>query len=393
MPRNVVLHLVPGDRDEPPSVLAEARYWDAVVLGEPLPADPVDPDLAATIQRILTLDDAPLPDAGFAARLEHELLRSGVPTPHAPAWVPSTTLGPVPDTASTRASRPNGPRRRLLINLMEIAALVAIVLTSVLVTLRVGPLTSRDRGVTPLVLGPGITDETLLVHAQFERFPDGILTVSIERWVLQPGAEMPMGSHESGGEGPSAYVVESGTLTLRADGPIALTRAGSTTAASIAAGSPTTLHPGDRGLAPSGITSLWRNEGTVPVRILEAKVKRNDVSARGDGVLNYTVVSESPFVRPDHPITVTVVQVTLHPGAELVADAVPGLEMMKVEAGRLVAVDVDGAGNPLPPVVVGEATRLHRSFLPGRVFRSGNDEPVSLLLVTIGDANPLGVGR
>jgi hypothetical protein len=66
--------------------------------------------------------------------------------------------------------------------------------------------------------------------------------------------------------------------------------------------------------------------------------------------------------------------------------------MLKVESGRLVAIDVDGYGNPLPPAELGQATRFLGSFPPGRIFRSGNDEPVRLLLVTIADANPLGTG-
>ena len=38
----------------------------------------------------------------------------------------------------------------------------------------------------------------------------------------------------------------------------------------------------------------------------------------------------------------SVLRVTLQPGAELGASDVPGLEMSKVEAGRLAAIDVDG---------------------------------------------------
>jgi hypothetical protein len=44
------------------------------------------------------------------------------------------------------------------------------------------------------------------------------------------------------------------------------------------------------------------------------------------------------------------------------------------------------------PVELGQATLFLGSFPPGRVFRSGNDEPVRLLLVTIADANPLRAG-
>jgi hypothetical protein len=264
------------------------------------------------------------------------------------------------------------------------------VLASVVVTLRVGPLASRERVDAPLVLAPGITGETLLLHARFESFPDGILAAEVDRWVLQPGAEVLMGSQESGSEGPSAYLIESGTLTLRPDAPIAVTRSGSTVPATIEAGVQTELDAGDRSFTPFGITVHWRNSGNMPVRILEAKVKRGDVPAGGDGILNYGVITESPFAKPGYPIAMSVLRVTLQPGAELGASDVPGLEMLKVEAGRLAAIDVDGEGAPLPPTLVGDATRVLRSFPPGRVFRNSTDQPVSLLLVTIRDAHPLG---
>ena len=159
-----------------------------------------------------------------------------------------------------------------------------------------------------------------------------------------------MGSQEFDSEGPSAFLIESGKLTVQPDGPIVITRAGTTTPVAVQKASQTELRAGDRGFAPSGTISTWRNTGTVPVRILEAKIKKGDVAARGDGVLNYTVIGGSPLVSPDRPIEMTVFQVTLQPGADLAADSIPGLDMLKVEAGRLVAVDVDGEGHPLPPV-------------------------------------------
>ena len=169
-------------------------------------------------------------------------------------------------------------------------------------------------------------------------------------------------------------------------------RSGSTALVTVESASQTELHAGDRGFGSLGITLQWRITGTIPVRILEATVKRGGVSAFGDGILNYSVISESSFAKPGYPIAITVRQITLQPGAELAASAVPGLEMLKVESGRLVAVDIDGDDVPLPPMLVGDATRVLSSFPPGRVFRSGTDRPVSLLLVTIRDAHPLGAG-
>src|SRR5687768_7198132 len=52
--------------------------------GEPVPPPGMEPVIGVVIQSILALDDAPLPDPGFAARLEHQLLGSA-PTVLQPA--------------------------------------------------------------------------------------------------------------------------------------------------------------------------------------------------------------------------------------------------------------------------------------------------------------------
>ena len=388
MARDALLRFIPGDRGKQwASLLAEERFWDAVVLREPIPVDAIDPDLATTIRHISALDDAPLPDAAFAARLEHDLLWSDLPAPSVSAVAAQPAATPDPAIASAPAGWRNVTRQRVLMNMVAMAALLAIILTSIFVTLRAGPLASHDRTEASLTLGPGITDETLLLEGRFDGFPEAILSASIDRWVLQPGAEMTIGNNASNTEGPSAYLVESGTLTIRPDSPIAVTRAGTTAPISVAEASLTELQPGDRGSLPLGVTSLWRNTGATPVRILDASIKGRESAPPVAGVLNYTVTSEFPFARPDHPIVMTVFRVTLQPGAELSASDVPGLEMLNVEAGRLIAVDAGDDGSPLPPIVVGEATRLLGSFPPDRVFRSANDEPVSLLIVTIANSD------
>ena len=73
-------------------------------------------------------------------------------------------------------------------NVAATAALLAIMLVSLFVTLRVGSLPNDDGLNVPFVLGPGITDERLLLAARFDSFPDGILWANIDRWVLHPGA-------------------------------------------------------------------------------------------------------------------------------------------------------------------------------------------------------------
>jgi hypothetical protein len=242
------------------------------------------------------------------------------------------------------------------------------------------------------MLGPGITEQTLLLQARFEHFPEGPLDADLSRWVLQPGAEVEVGRRGYSGEGPAVFLVEAGTLTIETDGPIAVTEAGASTPSVKDAASPIVLRTGDRAHTPTGVVSIWRNGGTEVVRLLEAKIRTPIVGFPPAGALNYTVIMQEFIPTPSRPVVVSVHQITLQPEGRLRVEAVPGLEMLKVEAGRLVAVDVDNEGNPLPSVSLGQGTRVLGSFPPGRVFRGANDQPVTVILVTFANTNPLRPG-
>jgi hypothetical protein len=391
MPRNALLHVVTSGRDTPSAFVATDRYWDAVVRDEPLPDATIDPTLAATIHHLRDVDDAPLPDAAFAARLERELLRAASPI----GVVPPQDYAELRSSSSPqRVELPRWPaiRRRTAMQVVAAAALVAMVVTSTLIALWAGTARVPDRNPVPLVLAPGITDEKLLLQARFDSVPDGVLSAVVRRWVLQPGAEVTMGRQDTSGSAAAAYLVETGSLTIHPDRAISVTRADATTPTAVPEASWMMLLPGDRMFIPAGVTSQWQNDGASPVRLLEATFASRDVQSQPAGVLQYPVISDGPTAKPDGPVVMTVIELTLLPEGALLATNVPGLAMLKVESGRLVAIDVDGYGTPLTPVELGQATRFLGSFPPGRVFRTGNDEPVRLLLVTVADANPLGAG-
>lgn len=369
--------------------LAEERYWDALVGGEPVPPPGIEPVIGVVIQSILALDDAPLPDPGFAARLEHQLLGSA-----------PTVLRPAGGLDFQKAGSANSPpspawslaARRRVMSLAATAALLTIMAASVAVMPRAGASLPQDEGAFPLVLGPGITEQSLLLQARFENFPEGPLDADLSRWVMQPGAAVEVGRRGYSGEGPAAFLVEAGALTIETDGPIAVTGAGASTPSVIDAAAPLVLQTGDRAYTPTGVVSVWRNTGTEVVRILEAKIRTPLVGFPPEGTLNYTVIMEEFIPTPSRPAVMNVYQITLLPEGRLRVDSVPGLEMLKVESGRLVAVDVDSDGNPSPPVSLGQGTRPLGSFPPGRVFRSANDQPVKLILVTFANTNPLQPG-
>ncbi len=141
---------------------------------------------------------------------------------------------------------------------------------------------------------------------------------------------------------------------------------------------------------PPGVTAQWQNEGTHPVRLLEATFASRDVQSQPDGVLLYPVISDGSTSNPEDPVVMTVVELTLHPEGALPVTSIPGLVMLKVESGRLMAIDVDASGTHRPAGELGQATQFLGSFPPSRIFRSGNDEAVQLLVVMIGEASPLG---
>ncbi len=263
MSRDALSRLHTGVADRSRREAAEETFW-AAIAGEPVRIEEYDPDLAAMARHLVRLGDAPLPDAAFAARLERELFGPAWPA-RTPSFTTTALEGP-PGIIRPAGRWAIGPPRRMLVNLAATAALVAIVAVSLFVTLRADLALAPDRTTEARIIQEGIGDERLLVGARFDRFPDGILAAVVDRWVLQPGAELIVGSRESGGEGPSAYLIEAGSLTVRPDAPIAVSRAGSPDRVEAAASIEIALEPGDRGYAPTGVTALWRNDGVKPVR-------------------------------------------------------------------------------------------------------------------------------
>jgi streptogramin lyase len=241
----------------------------------------------------------------------------------------------------------------------------------------------------PTVPGSVFRDDTVLLHGVFDAIPQAAEDIPLYLDVLDPGAVYPRGKSENTGVGPWLYRVKSGALTIQTDGPMTVTRAGSDTPVSVAPGTEIVLNVGDMGQTPTGVTSRWSNEGSVPVQILDFGVTTL-ASAPPPGVAQTQMADESP-VRPSQvsaPITVTVRRVTVDPGMSFTAADVPGLELLQAEIGKLVAVDAVGAGTPENPFDLRTGTEYSRSFPPGREFRNASTDPVTLLLVTFAKPEP-----
>jgi hypothetical protein len=240
---------------------------------------------------------------------------------------------------------------------------------------------------SPATATPGPNEGAIVLQVTIASLPPLTSWAGIERTTLDPGASWTRGRKQDLGEGPTAYVVESGALTIQADGPTTLTRAGTAAPTPVAAGTDVTLQTGDRGFAPAGVISVWRNTGADPVRVLDAAMTTPSTSlgwasSSQNGVNAGSLVEEAQFTKPHTPIALILSRVTLQPGETLAADAFPGLEMLWVESGTMVAVDTTSSGTA-PPFAFDKGSKRQGSFRPGRIFRSADNQPVTMLVMTL----------
>jgi mannose-6-phosphate isomerase-like protein (cupin superfamily) len=387
-----------------------SRTWDAIARGI-APEDPEssDPTFIETMRRLRELGEQPRPDPTFADRLEDDLMRAMtsnlalLPPLVTPTDVPNgrlSLISPLTQLPNLRSSR-----RRWALAQLATAALVLLTLLGSFVALR-APLRFTDPDTRPAII-PAMDDnamvsavgtparerlpsgmaDTILMQGTFDALPSKANWAGIQRITLAPGAEWALGKRENEGEGPILYFVESGALTVNADDPIYVTRAGEDHAGPVAPGTDVVLRAGDQGFAPSSVTSRWRNDGSTPVVILDAGITAYTWSRLPDGVTQLQLIGEWPFEPPQPPVMVTLRRVTLQPSDELLVDALPGLELLYVESGRLESVDGDDA-KPIYVEIMRRQT-VPQPFPAGRIFRGRGSEPVTLLVMTISPTNPL----
>jgi hypothetical protein len=247
----------------------------------------------------------------------------------------------------------------------------------------------------------GVTEDTLLMQGRFDTIPDGAHWMGIERTTLAPGAEWPRGERSTDGEGPWLYRVESGALTIHADGPITVRRAGATEPTPVASGIGVVLQRGDQGFTPSGVTSRWRNDGDVPTVVMDFGI--TTTKKRPSGERHRVLVSTthaSALLQP--PVEAAVHRLTLAPGRRLPLRELPGLELVFVESGVL-ALESGNVQNPLS-LTPGHAETIsrrglggHGTGLPLRImagFTADALNPAQLVAVVAGEANgePVGTG-
>ena len=246
-------------------------------------------------------------------------------------------------------------------------------------------------------------ESTVLMQAAFDEFVPAPLTVRMLRITLAPGASVPMHTHP----GPEFDRIESGTLTVRAEGEATVTRASGDT--ETVGGDGTTLSPGDWILYPPEVGMAFQNQGDEDVVILSAVLlpvgadfpetitytEGEPTSADFEGV-SFTVLGDGLVQElPAGPATVTIESLVVPPGTDL--PAAEGVAMYSHVNGNFSFVVDSGAvqvsrselQSLQPNAIPGEEFSLEAgdaAFFPAGVTptsRSGEAEPLEILRLTL----------
>jgi hypothetical protein len=375
-----------------------SRVWDAVARGAPPDIDILDPTLLETIRRLQALGQQPRPDPEFADRLEATLMRSAstpalahLQSPHPLTTDPNGRGAlPAPPPAASWQAASRFPRRWPA---LASAALVLLTLIGTLATIN-GPLSFEHDETLSIPALEGTRFAGILLQATFEEIPPAAVFLDVERTVLAPGATWALGEHLQNGEGPQMYRVESGALTIEPDSPIAVTRSGEQIPTTVQAETDVILTAGDAGYTPSGITSRWRNDGATPASVLQASITTSEFGTSPHGVEREPLI-EQVAKTPPGPAVMTVRRLRLEVGENFIPGQVEGLQGLYVEQGSLDMFAGTDAGATLIGVLPAGSSRTvggrgHHPIPVDWRLRNAGPKPVTLLIVVVNAANPLG---
>ena len=367
------------------------RAWDAIASGGAPDPGGLDPTLLETMRRLQALGARPRPDASFANRLEAQLVQTLAAADLAPPTqnpgLTAVSNGRKVWARPGAAVPPVSPRWTL--SQLATAALVLLTLVSSFVVFG-GPLRPGSHGERPAfipapdgaptsILPPGITEDTVLMQGTFDEIPEEPIYAGLVQTTIAPGAVVPLGKSENNGVGPLLFRVESGVLTVQADGPVTVTRAGARVPEKVMSGEKIALNIGDNALTPSGTASRWQNTGTTPVPVM-----RFEITTPGSSLPSDETIADEWWVRlPAMPLMAAVRRLTIAPGGSFASADLPGAELLAVENGTLIATDPEGLGTPVNPFDIRVASATNLSFPAGRVFQNPSAEPLTLLLVTL----------
>ena len=241
--------------------------------------------------------------------------------------------------------------------------------------------------------------ETLL-RMRVDGPTDAYQWFGIEAMTLTPGAVQRYGDDLGPGTGDVGFVVQRGTIRFETDGPALFARRGGDILAAgtpLGAGDAVLLEPGDQGSTGPGVVSRRRNVGRDAADTIELALTTIGTPPDSTPGVSYIDLSGEVFPLPGRPGTpspslLTLARVTLPPGGQIRARALPALEMLAVESGHLAVVD---AANPLVSSGLAEPSRprrllgprsgvsdLKRTLAPATILRNPDATPTVFLAAT-----------
>jgi hypothetical protein len=339
------------------------RLWNAQSAAEPVetpPACEVDSALIDALAILYERDDARLPDPRFLDRLEQTLLeRLAATTATMPLAATPVSLNGRAETALSPDRFAPGQlsarrRRDWLLAQLATAALVLLTLVGSVVALRgARPLMSQEERPAFIPAIEEIPEATTLVDALVTAWPSGgpPFFASIERITFDPGA-VEAASTDRTGMGPDLFTVESGQVTVTADGPVVVTRgpaeqmADPTTAA---AGTTIVLDVGDRFFAPAEVSFQRRNDAPAPASVLDFQVSDVEPAHHALTVHYQRIMPDKIFnAVPPEPSQIALRRLRLQAGTALPIGELSGLQMLYVEEGTLDLMGERAAGDLVP---------------------------------------------
>jgi mannose-6-phosphate isomerase-like protein (cupin superfamily) len=240
----------------------------------------------------------------------------------------------------------------------------------------------------PAIDGPA--EAVTVMNALVTEWPeaDPLLWASLHRTSFAPGAVEEFGVAGATGEGLDLFTVESGQITVEAEGPMILWRAPvapDAEPATLPAGSTVVLNAGDQLFVPAGAPFRRRNDGADPAVVFGFQITQLEVTHYPGEVTNVRVMPDKVLnAAPPAPAAMSLHRLRLRPGTSLSMLDLPGLQMLYVEEGSL---DLSGArrlGDLEPEswaTIPSGQGMAHFETTTGMANRGS--EPVTFLVVTI----------
>ena len=324
-----------------------SEHLDAVVTAEPRRTDALDPVMTETVARFFAADDAPPPPPGLADRVWEELLRqqhASARGTHPAMLTPrrDQTTSPAPAGLPATGLRRTLPPPRRMLAVLATAALVVLTLVGGLVATR-GPLPLPGQEERPANI-PAISGGaamTTVMETLVTEWPaaNPLLWATLRRETLDPGAVEEFGVTGVTGDALDLFIVESGQVSVDADGPMFAWRANddpSDEPTALPAGSAIVLNAGDHLFVPSGAPFRRRNHTSEPVVVFGFQMTQEEVLLHPAGVTGNRVEPDKILnAAPPTPATLGMYRLRLLPGEQLSLLALPGLQMLHVEEGSL----------------------------------------------------------